>query len=62
MDASENVGAISPRVFIAIDDATSPPTWPPMPSATAIVCELISAESSFPFRTNPTAERALAAK
>ena len=47
------------RALIAIFDATSPPACPPIPSATAIRRPETKAESSFPLRCKPSAERAL---
>ena len=54
--------AHSTRLEIANDDATSPAACPPIPSATAMTRAEVSALSSLPFRTKPTAERDAVAK
>ena len=57
-----SVGANFSKTFTAIRDATSPAAWPPIPSATAISWSDTKAESSFPWRTKPIAERAEVSK
>src|SRR5579863_9068989 len=42
------------RVSMAVRAAISPPTWPPIPSATANSVRLSSARSSLTVRTRPT--------
>src|SRR5579863_8288629 len=41
---------------MAVRAAISPPTWPPIPSATANKVRLSSARSSLTVRTRPTSE------
>ncbi len=50
-------GSKSERVFIAVREATSPPAYPPIPSATAIRFSETNPESSFPSRCNPNSDR-----
>ena len=56
--SSAVAGAFSPMVSTAIELATSPAAWPPMPSHTAKQGVRMRNESSLWLRTRPTSERA----
>ena len=50
------IGAISANLLITVLEAISPPTYPPIPSATARTRDEMKPESSLPSRCRPSSD------